>query len=104
MGAIDAAAEEDLCGARRAKRLAHLNRRRIAAGERKILAVAAAYAKRRSGIRCHGARRRRGLLVEAKWIGEEVRLRRGLALLLLEAAEEEIENAFGGRHARHKGN
>jgi hypothetical protein len=45
-------------------------------------------------------RARRRLLVETKRIGEEVRLSRGLALLLvLETAEKEIENAFGGRHA-----
>src|SRR5437667_8299189 len=102
--AIDAAAEEDLCGGCRTKRLAHLNRRRMAAGQRKILAVAAAHAKRRPGARCHGSRRRRGLLVEAERIGKEVRLPRALALLFLKAAEEEIENSFGGRHARCKGN
>src|SRR5439155_20035811 len=101
--AIDAAAEEDLCGGCRTKRLAHLNRRRMTAGQRKILAVAVAHAKRRPGARCHRARRR-GLLVEAERIGKEICLPRALALLFLKAAEEEIENSFGGRHARCKGN
>ena len=43
------------------------------------------------------------LLVEAERIGEEIRLRRGLPrLLLLDAAEQEIEQAFGGNAAGHK--
>src|SRR6202035_4357384 len=80
-------------------RLAHLDRRGAAAhGERKIPAVAAAHAKGRAGAACDDrARWRRGLLVER--IGEEIGLRRGLWLLLfLEAAEKQIEQAFGRRH------
>ena len=42
-----------------------------------------------------------GLLVEAERIGKETGLRGGLALLLLlRTAEKEVEQAFGGRHAR----
>ena len=50
-----------------------------------------------------GAWRRR--LVLAERIGEKVRLRRGLALLLfLETAEKQVEQAFGGRRARRQRN
>ena len=45
-----------------------------------------------------------GLLVEAERIGEEIGLRRALALLLfLDAAEKEIEQALGGGCARRQG-
>jgi hypothetical protein len=36
-----------------------------------------------------------GGLIDAERIGEEVRLRRGLPRLLLDAAEQEIEQALG---------
>ena len=77
--AVDVAAVKHLGDARRAERLAGLNRRGVAAhGQRKILAVAAAHAKGRSGA-CDARRRRRmGWLIEAERIGEEIGLRRGL--------------------------
>src|ERR1019366_7501185 len=88
--AIDIAAEEDFCGARRTKRLAHAHRRRVAARHQgKVLAVTAAHAKGGPGAGgCHRTRRRRRLLVEAARIGEEVRLRWGLALLLFLGSAE----------------
>ena len=56
-------------------------------------------------MRRPGGRRRRRLLVKAERIGEEIRLRRGLALLLfLGAAEQEIEQVFGRRRARRQRN
>src|SRR5207344_649330 len=71
-GIVDAAAEENLGGARRTKRLAHLHRRRAATRQRKILAVAAAYAI--CGSAARGGRPGRGWLVLTEWIGEKVRL------------------------------
>jgi hypothetical protein len=37
-----------------------------------------------------------GWLIDAERIGEEVRLPRGLPRLFLDAAEQEIEQTFGG--------
>ncbi len=74
--AVDVAAVKHLGDARRAERLAGLNRRGVAAhGQRKILAVAASHAEGRSGTRDARRRRRLGWLIEAERIGEEVRLR-----------------------------
>jgi hypothetical protein len=39
-------------------------------------------------------------VVLAEWIGEKARLRRSLAVLLLDTAEEHIKHAFGGRLMR----
>ena len=66
-------------------------------GQREIAAVAAAHAKSGAGAVATGARWR-GLLVLAERIGEETRLRqRGALLLFLEAAEKQVEQAFGRR-------
>jgi hypothetical protein len=43
------------------------------------------------------------LLVQSERIGEGIGLRRRLPRLLLLRAEEEIEQAFGGNRAGHKG-
>src|SRR5439155_10533463 len=78
-GAVDTAAVKHFRDARRAKRLAHLHRRRAAArGDRKILAVATAHAKGRTRA-CHARRGHRRLLLEAERIGEETCLWKGLA-------------------------
>ena len=57
-GAVDVAAEEDLGRAGRTKGLAHLDRRSVAARQRKILAVAASHAK--SGTAAGGTGRGAG--------------------------------------------
>jgi hypothetical protein len=43
----------------------------------------------------------RGWLVLTEWIGEKVRLWRGL-VLFLESAEEQVEQIFGGRLVRRR--
>src|SRR6185369_14652669 len=100
---IDAAAVEDFGDARRAERLAGLNRRGVAAhGQRKILAVAASHAEGGSGARDARRRRWMGGLIDAERIGEEVCLRGRLTRLLLDAAEQEIEQTLGRNAAGHE--
>src|SRR5262249_26839863 len=77
-------------------RLAHLDRRSGGAHQGKISAVTGPHAEGGTGTghRCARLRRRGRVIVEG--ISEETRLRRrGLALLLLRAAEKEIEQTFG---------
>ena len=101
-GVVDIAAVIDFCRARRAERLAHLRRRRGAArGDRKILAVAAAHAKGGAGACDTRRSRRRRHRIVAIGICKETGLRRGLADLLLDAAEKHVEQAFGDGRIRH---